>query len=72
MPAAICPACRIFLASRSGFVPRLLGFLKGLGEFGRFHFILLLKELALAIVFELLLNLGYVLLELTPVALFVL
>ena len=59
------------LASCAGFGPRLLGFLKGLGEFSRLSFILLLEELALGSgVLELLLNFGYPLLELAPGGLF--
>ena len=50
-----------------------MGFLKGLGEFGRLSFILLLEELTLASgVFELLLNFGHPLLELAPGCLLIL
>ena len=50
-----------------------MGVLKSLGELGRLRFIPLLEELALAsCVPELLLNLGYALLELTPGGLFIL
>ena len=48
-----------------------MGFLKGLGEFGRLSFILLLKELApVSGVLELLLHFGYPLLELASGGLF--
>ena len=50
-----------------------MGILKGLGEFGCLCFILLLEKLAIAsCVLELLLNLGYALLELAPCGLFIL
>ena len=50
-----------------------MGVLKGLGEFGRLRFIDLLEDLTLAsCVLELLLNLGYALLELAPCGLFIL
>ena len=50
-----------------------MGVLKRLGDFGRLHFIVLLEELALVSrVLDLLLSLGYALLQLAPCGLFLL